>query len=53
MSGEYGLGPLPGFENTLIHRLDSRADADLATLPMTVLQLKAVFGFGARPLRLD
>jgi aconitate hydratase len=36
MSGEYGLGPLPGFENTLIHRLDSRADADLMTLPMTV-----------------
>jgi len=25
----------------------------LATLPLTVLQLKAVFGFGARPLRLD
>jgi hypothetical protein len=25
----------------------------LATLPMTVVQFKAVFGFGARPLRLD
>jgi hypothetical protein len=25
----------------------------LATLPLTVLQLQAVFGFGARPLRLD
>jgi aconitate hydratase len=36
MSGEYGRAPLAGFANTLIHRLDSRADADLATLPMTV-----------------
>src|ERR1700682_1854992 len=36
MSGEYGRAPLAGFENTSIHRLDSRADADLAALPMTV-----------------
>jgi aconitate hydratase len=36
MSGEYGRAALPGFEDTLIHRLDSRADADLAALPMTV-----------------
>ena len=25
----------------------------LATLPLTILQLEALFGFGARPLRLD
>ena len=25
----------------------------LATLPLTIVQLQAVFGFGARPLRLD
>jgi hypothetical protein len=25
----------------------------LATLPLTILQLQALFGFGARPLRLD
>jgi len=36
MSGEYGRAPLPGFENTVVHRLDSRSDADLAALPMTV-----------------
>ncbi len=36
MSGEYGRAPLAGFENTLLHRLDSRPDADLAALPMTV-----------------
>src|ERR1700724_1497889 len=36
MSGEYGRAPLAGFENTSIHRLDSRADPDLPPLPMTV-----------------
>src|SRR3979411_573429 len=36
MSGEYGRAPLAGFEKTVIHRLDSRADADLEALPMTV-----------------
>jgi len=36
MSGEYGRAPLPGFEKTSMHRLDSRSDADLAKLPMTV-----------------
>jgi hypothetical protein len=25
----------------------------LATLPLTILQLQALFGFGARPIRLD
>jgi aconitate hydratase len=36
MSGEFGRAPLAGFENAVIHRLDSRSDADLAALPMTV-----------------
>jgi aconitate hydratase len=36
MSGEFGRAPLAGFENAVIHRLDSRPDADLAALPMTV-----------------
>ena len=36
MSGEYGRASLAGFDNTVMHRLDSRADADLARLPMTV-----------------
>src|SRR6266513_5042553 len=36
MGDEYGRASLAGFENTLIHRLDSRSDADLAVLPMTV-----------------
>ena len=36
MSGEYGRASLDGFENTTIHRLDSRADADLVHLPMTI-----------------
>ena len=31
-----GAHPLAGFENAVIHRLDSRPDADLAALPMTV-----------------
>jgi hypothetical protein len=33
--------------------LTASAVLSLATLPMTVIQFKAVFGFGARPLRLD
>jgi aconitate hydratase len=36
MSGEYGRASLEGFENTILHRLDSRLDAELDTLPMTV-----------------
>jgi len=36
MSGEYGRASLAGFDNTVMHRLDSRADAVLAKLPMTV-----------------
>src|SRR5438270_4203114 len=36
MAGEYGRADLKGFEGTLRHRLDSRSDADLARLPMTV-----------------
>jgi aconitate hydratase len=36
MSGEYGKASLPGFDGTVIHRLDSRSDADLDQLPMTV-----------------
>jgi len=36
MSGEYGRAPLAGFDKAVIHRLDSRPDADLAALPMTV-----------------
>jgi hypothetical protein len=33
--------------------LGASALLSLATLPLTILQLQAVFGFGARPLRLD
>src|SRR5438105_3231883 len=36
MSAEYGRAPLKGFEGTVIHRLDSRSEADLGSLPMTV-----------------
>jgi aconitate hydratase len=36
MSGEYGRAALAGFQDTLIHRLDSRSDADLGALPMTI-----------------
>ena len=36
MAGEYGRADLEGFEGTFLHRLDSRSDADLARLPMTV-----------------
>ncbi|HEY8740427.1 MAG TPA: aconitase family protein, partial [Candidatus Dormibacteraeota bacterium] len=36
MSGEFGRAQLAGFENTFIHRLDSRPDADLDNLPMTI-----------------
>jgi aconitate hydratase len=36
MSGEFGRAPLAGFEKAVMHRLDSRSDADLGTLPMTV-----------------
>jgi aconitate hydratase len=36
MTGEYGRAPLAGFEGTVMHRLDSRPDADLASLPVTV-----------------
>ena len=33
--------------------LAASALLSLATLPLTILQLQALFGFGARPLRLD
>ncbi|HET9456015.1 MAG TPA: glycosyltransferase family 87 protein [Candidatus Limnocylindrales bacterium] len=33
--------------------LGASALLSLATLPLTILQLQALFGFGARPLRLD
>jgi Glycosyltransferase family 87 len=33
--------------------LAASAVLSLATLPLTILQLQALFGFGARPLRLD
>jgi hypothetical protein len=33
--------------------LGASAILSLATLPLTILQLQALFGFGARPLRLD
>src|SRR5688572_2803212 len=33
--------------------LAASAILSLATLPLTILQLQALFGFGARPLRLD
>ena len=36
MSGEFGRASLDGFDNTLVYRLDSRSDARLDTLPMTV-----------------
>ncbi len=36
MAGEYGRTELKGFKDTFLHRLDSRSDADLARLPMTV-----------------
>jgi aconitate hydratase len=36
MSGEYGKAELAGFQGSFIHRLDSRSDADLEKLPMTV-----------------
>jgi len=36
MSAEYGRAVLKGYEKTAIHRLDSRSDADLDSLPVTV-----------------
>ena len=36
MSEEYGRAALPGFDDSLVYRLDSRSDADLEKLPMTV-----------------
>jgi len=33
--------------------LGASALLSLATLPLTILQLQALFGFGARPIRLD
>ena len=36
MSGEYGRAALKGFDKSFLHRLDSRSDADLDKLPMTV-----------------
>ncbi|GAC1653045.1 MAG: aconitate hydratase AcnA [Candidatus Dormibacteraceae bacterium] len=36
MSAEYRRSPLPGFADIQIHRLDSRPEADLARLPMTI-----------------
>src|SRR3989440_10239627 len=36
MSAEYGRAVLKGYEKTAIRRLDSRSDADLDSLPVTV-----------------
>ena len=36
MSGEYGRAALEGFDNTIIHRLESRSDANLEALPVTI-----------------
>ncbi|MDQ6917904.1 MAG: aconitate hydratase AcnA [Candidatus Dormibacteraeota bacterium] len=36
MGGEFGRAPLAGFDKAFLHRLDSRSEADLTALPMTV-----------------
>ena len=36
MSAQTTRSPLPGFDGIHIHRLDSRPEADLVRLPMTI-----------------
>ena len=56
---EVGPGRLPGRPAAAgaalgpAVRSRSRSLLSLATLPLTIIQLQALFGFGARPIRLD
>src|SRR4029078_216954 len=51
MGGLRVLAPRPRL--WVVVFLAASALLSLATLPLTILQLQALFGFGARPLRLD